>query len=309
MSSTPIDFSKTLDTSILKDKTAIVTGGASGIGWTLATALSEAGAYVTIADIDTNQEHRNSTWDSSKDQHPIDFIKTDVTIWEAQKAAFKHAANRTDRETVDIVISAAGIRTQLAYMPRPTPGLAEEPRKPPTATLDINFTGTYFTASLAAHYFALSDPNPAKQMLFISSMAAYSQSKSPLLAADYAGSKFGVRGLFHQYRRPDIADSHFGGARFNCLAPFFIATPMIKEEEVKAFEAGGWKVGTLGDVRVGGMRCLANEDVKGRAVIVCKGEEKEGDRCFDACDDLENGYGVKELMAKRDWFGGKGEAS
>lgn len=39
----PIDFSKTVDTSSLKDKSIIVTGGANGIGLACAKAFAEAG--------------------------------------------------------------------------------------------------------------------------------------------------------------------------------------------------------------------------------------------------------------------------
>jgi NAD(P)-dependent dehydrogenase (short-subunit alcohol dehydrogenase family) len=46
-----VDFSKSIDKSTIKGKTAFVTGGSSGIGAATAKALAEAGAIVTIADI------------------------------------------------------------------------------------------------------------------------------------------------------------------------------------------------------------------------------------------------------------------
>jgi NAD(P)-dependent dehydrogenase (short-subunit alcohol dehydrogenase family) len=298
MASTPIDFTKSLDTSSLKGKTALVTGGTSGIGRSLALALQAAGAKVTVVDINVSPSTSHTV---ENDEAQLNSIKCDVTSWESQVGAFKAAAQYGSTGTVDIVISAAGIRTQIAYVPRPTPD--SEPTKPPTGTLDINLTGTYYTVALAAHYFALSPPDPAKQVLFISSMAAYNQSRAPFLTADYTAAKFGVRGLFHQYRRSELADTYFGGARFNCLAPFFIRTPMITDAEIQRFEEAGWSVGTLKDVEVAGMRCLADPDVRGRCVVVCKAEVEDGDRVFDCCDEFEGAFGVKEIAGRRSWFG------
>lgn len=45
-----IDFSKPVDTSVIRDRVALVTGGASGLAGGLVVALAEAGAHVAIAD-------------------------------------------------------------------------------------------------------------------------------------------------------------------------------------------------------------------------------------------------------------------
>lgn len=39
----PVDFSKSIDTSNLKDKSVIITGGANGIGLACAKVMAEAG--------------------------------------------------------------------------------------------------------------------------------------------------------------------------------------------------------------------------------------------------------------------------
>lgn len=50
-----VDFSKTIDSSVLKGKSVLVTGGAGGIGLALVTVIAEAGAYVTFCDLKTQE--------------------------------------------------------------------------------------------------------------------------------------------------------------------------------------------------------------------------------------------------------------
>jgi 5'-hydroxyaverantin dehydrogenase len=46
-----IDFAKPLYLSVLKDRVALVTGGAAGIGLGVVKALAQAGAWVAICDV------------------------------------------------------------------------------------------------------------------------------------------------------------------------------------------------------------------------------------------------------------------
>lgn len=53
--SSPVDFSRSIDFHFVKCKTAVVTGGASGVGNGVVRALAQNGAVVVIAD--TNEEN------------------------------------------------------------------------------------------------------------------------------------------------------------------------------------------------------------------------------------------------------------
>lgn len=97
----------------LKGKTAIVTGGALGIGLGIVYRLAEAGASVVIADID--EKAGNAAAEQFKDKGwNVVFKKTDVSRDEDVQAAT--AAAVTQYGGVDILVNNAGIYPQVPVM-------------------------------------------------------------------------------------------------------------------------------------------------------------------------------------------------
>jgi NAD(P)-dependent dehydrogenase (short-subunit alcohol dehydrogenase family) len=87
----------------LKDKVAIVTGGASGMGRSEATIFAREGARVVVADVldKEGQEVAKSIGEAAR------FVKLDVTSeaeWQAAVAAAEHEFGK-----VDILVNNAGI--------------------------------------------------------------------------------------------------------------------------------------------------------------------------------------------------------
>jgi 5'-hydroxyaverantin dehydrogenase len=289
-SGTPVDFTKALDKSVLNGRSALVTGGASGIGFGIVQALVENGAVVTIAD-----RNKEAGKKAVRDFHgKCHFVDTDVTNWDSQVAAFESTASRSPNKTIDIIVTSAGIEGSLASLPPLQ--TSEKPVKPSTATLDVNLTGTYYSAMLALWYFGRSPPDPMKQLLFICSLAGYHSIISPTLEGDYEASKFGVRGLFHQLH----PRSHtYGGARINMLCPTFVDTPLLQPGVLERVKAGGLKTAVVGDAVEGAMRCLCSDEVKGRSVVIAGGEASGGEvgsANFDMCDEVVHLFGGKGIM-------------
>ena len=97
----------------LKGKTAIVTGGAMGIGFGIASRLAEAGANIVIADI--NEEAANKAVKELQSISLISaFIKTDVSDESEVKNAVDFAMKTY--KSIDILVNNAGIYPTIPVM-------------------------------------------------------------------------------------------------------------------------------------------------------------------------------------------------
>ncbi len=90
----------------LKDRVAIVTGGANGIGAAVARKLATEGCIVCIADFNgaAAKETANSL---AKDGHQVQAVAVDVTDAGAIVAAFKDIQRRHGK--IDILVNSAGL--------------------------------------------------------------------------------------------------------------------------------------------------------------------------------------------------------
>jgi 5'-hydroxyaverantin dehydrogenase len=213
----------------LKDRSVIITGGASGLGEATAKKFYENGAYITIADL--QDDLGNKLVKELGDR--ATFVHCNTTDWDSLTAAFKHAANFAPSKTIDIAILYAGVdgeRRGLVdlVMDQPEPSLDGDPTpaKPAHRALDINLDGVYISTYLALHYFRLPAKNGAqnfkKSLILISSITGYMDLP---YNTGYATSKYAVRGMFRSIRS---ATSKVN-ARVNNIAPGFVLTPLTKK--------------------------------------------------------------------------------
>lgn len=293
----PVDFTRTVDPSTLRGKTAIVTGGASGIGLGIAEALASHGVKVGILDISVAAGERVSS-ELRQKGHEVLFVKTDVSSWEQQAAGFKKILQWAGETGLDIVVAAAGIQAtdmRKSIVPQDD----GEPPKPESKVLDVNLTGVWWTTNLALFYFnklhkAKTSFHP--QLLLMSSLAGYAP---PPFDADYAAAKHGVRGLWKSIRTPDASMAQY---QANLLAPGWTHTGMT-DAYVHKLTGRGVRVATVADnVRVA-LRCIVDQEVSARAVCCAANREgvQDGERfsgIFDICDDLGS-FGAGRVMVEK----------
>lgn len=174
-----VDFSRSLNTSVVKGKTAIVLDGANGLGFGIATALAENGAYVAMCDPNEEIGHASEKALNDKGYRSKYFV-TETSSWASQSEAFKQVLAWSGNK-LDIVVTSAGIVTNnllMHILPKHREP-EQHPAKPPTNVLEIDLIGVYFSASLALFYFnrlhvsrKASEFQP--QIVFICSMAGVS---------------------------------------------------------------------------------------------------------------------------------------
>lgn len=224
----------------LKDKSTIITGGASGIGLATARKFAAAGAYVTIADLNAEAGETVAKELTAQGCH-VQFAECDTTVWKSLVAAFKKAVSFSLHQTLDVAVLSAGISNAAENrMVRDAAeaqlSLDADPEEPGKHTIDVNLIGVYWSAWLALYYFRLEGADGAtrtagegvalqKSLVLIASAAAYID--FPGAPTMYRTSKWGLRGLFHSIKH----DTKLVGARCNLINPSYVRTPLTASLE------------------------------------------------------------------------------
>ncbi|KAJ5164859.1 Short-chain dehydrogenase/reductase SDR [Penicillium coprophilum] len=196
----PVDCNQPINVENLKGKTAIVTGGANGLGEAYVRALVAAGVKVCIGDPDVQKGS-----ELEQELPDIKFIRCDITKWTDQVELFRQAVLFSSTGLISHVIANAGIHRRdevFSYS-----GDDQEPEEPDLSVIDVNIRGTLYTAKLAAHYFIRQSGTHASQkqedssLVLIGSGAAFLDCpRSP----QYSASKWAMRGIMHSYVKTNI---------------------------------------------------------------------------------------------------------
>jgi len=155
----------------LATRTAIVTGGASGIGLAIVQRFLAAGAHVLIAD------RRASAAETAR-AVGAEFLQTDVACEDQVAAMFDAARARFGR--VDILVNNAGIQPLGVGFDGLTNDLLRR-------TFDVNVNGVAFGVKHASR--ALADSGR------VINIASFTGLLATPGAAAYAASKFGMSAL------------------------------------------------------------------------------------------------------------------
>ncbi len=187
----------------LKDKVAIITGAAQGIGKRTAEIFAREGAKVVIADFDAEAGQKLA--DSLEDAI---FVKVDVSKSESANEMVKKAIDKYGK--LDILVNNAGI-TKDGWMVKMTEEQWDQ-------VIDVNLKGVFNCSQPAAKQ--MMEQGEGVILNATSIVGLYGN----IGQTNYAASKFGVIGMTKSWAK-ELSPK---GIRVNAVAPGYTMTAMME---------------------------------------------------------------------------------
>ena len=197
----------------LEDRSALVAGGASGLGAATARRLHAGGAHVLVADLD--EEHGKEVVAGLGDR--AEFARVDVTDAGQVEHAVARAAERPGGLRVSVC--CAGVAWAERTVGRGGPHSLDAFRK----VIDVNLVGTFNVLRHAAAAMAANQPDDGGERGLCVNTASIAAYEGQIGQLAYAASKGGVVAM----TLPAARDLASLGVRVCTIAPGVFATPMV----------------------------------------------------------------------------------
>jgi len=191
----------------LSGKTALVTGGASGIGAAIVRALDGAGVRVAIADLDVTRAQLLA----NELTNDAVCLPIDVRVRASVQAALDDAAQALGG--IDILVANAGVSTMRAAVE-----LTDEEWD---FNFDVNARGVFLTNQIYCRRLL----EEGRKGVIVNTASLAGKVGAPLLG-HYSASKFAVLGWTQSLAR----EMAVHGIRVNAVCPGFVRTSMQERE-------------------------------------------------------------------------------
>lgn len=231
-----------MDSFSLKGKVALVTGASYGIGFSIASALGQAGAKVVFNDV--NQELVDSGLAAYKEAglEAYGYV-ADVTNEEAVAALIKQIEEEVG--TVDILVNNAGIIKRIPMVEM----TAAEWRQ----VIDIDLTGPFIMAKAVIP--AMIEKGHGKIINICSLMSELGRETVSAYAAAKGGLKMLTKNIAAEYGEHNI--------QCNGIGPGYIETPQTAPLRVEGHPFNNFIIDKTPAARWG-----TPEDLKGPSVFL-----------------------------------------
>ena len=195
----------------IQGKTALITGGASGLGAATARVIHGAGGNVVIVDLN------EAAGQSVAAELGGRFVKADVSDPAQTQAAVQMAVEWYG--ALHFAVNCAGIGDPEKILGKEGPASLERFAR----VIRVNLIGTFNVCRLAAAAIAKNEPNSDGERGVLINTASVAAFDGQMGQASYAASKSGIVGLTLPLAR-DLARN---GIRVMTIAPGLFDTPML----------------------------------------------------------------------------------
>ncbi|WP_018663168.1 3-hydroxyacyl-CoA dehydrogenase [Heyndrickxia acidiproducens] len=193
----------------IQNRTAVVTGGASGLGEATVKRIAANGGQAVIVDL---QEEKGKKLAAELGEQ-VRFIPANVTDEESVRAALKQIEN------VNILVNCAGIgEAKKTFGRNGVHDLASFKK-----VIEVNLIGAFNMIRLAAEKMAKNEPNEAGERGVVINTASVAAFEGQIGQAAYSASKGGIVGMTLPIAR-DLAGF---GIRVVTIAPGLFETPLF----------------------------------------------------------------------------------
>jgi len=209
----------------IEDSGALVVGGASGLGEATVRALHDAGARVTIADVNAERGA------ALADELGLEFVACDVREEQQVQEAVAKAAAADGGLRISICCAGTGWAQKIAGSKGPHPLLPFE------TIIQINLIGTFNVLRFASFAMIDNDPFADGERGVCVNTASIAAFDGQVGQVAYSASKGGVVAM----TLPTARDLAQYGIRVNTIAPGLFDTPLLAalpEEARQALGAG-----------------------------------------------------------------------
>ena len=208
----------------LQDKTAIITGAASGIGRAIAREFVDEGAAIVVADLDRDAVTGLAAEIESNGGSALG-VRADITIRAEVDAMVSAAMDRFGH--IDILVNNAGARIIKSFLDH----TEDDWRR----MLDVNLTGHFFCCQSVLPHMLQADSG---RIINVASIASYVGRPNRV---GYVAAKGGLLSLTHAL----AADMAGRNITVNALAPGMIASPLNREFTDDIATGDAWKTENL----------------------------------------------------------------
>lgn len=217
-----------LDSSI----SAVITGGASGLGAATAKALAAQGVKVGLFDL--NAEKGEAL---AKELGGV-FCECNVTDEASVDAAFAKSREAIGQERILVNCAGTGNAVKTASRNKETGEISHFPVDRFDLIIQINLVGTFRCIAKSAAGMMTLDPLPSGDRGAIVNTASVAAEDGQIGQASYSASKAGVVGM----TLPIARDLSREGIRVNTILPGIFNTPLLQGAPEKVKQALGAQV-------------------------------------------------------------------